>query len=394
MDLLKKAFTSYTKLLNIEYSFIVLHTGCMASSAEKKFGAKINKNLIQEIYLKFEKNSFFHFTGLRHAKNSTLSAYDRNYKTIAQFYDDVCNDKITYDEIEKIKDVDPDNKNYIDQRLQLIIDAEKLIDESNSLREYDGFLYKLNEKPKEKLQSANCIIQSRTKIYPKIFYFFSLNSVSEITQNELDQTTTDLLLQETIQTNQKLEELQNSLISIQDLKDTLPESIQNVLNVQLKKILDTQIHNQELLNRLEAKYNEKIKEYQDKTEKQIRVMKLYAEKQINDDCKHLFENAEKSVIAVFNKNAATFNNASKVSLKLICKNLLVNFLVSIVLLAAATGGILFVQNYKDGTKIAKEKAIEVLAKEKETIGKDAINLYKKSSEFREDATRPSRKSRS
>ena len=45
------------------------------------------------------------------------------------------------------------------------------------------------------------------------------------------------------------------------------------------------------------------------------------------------------------------------------------------------GGTLYVQNYRDGTAIAKAKAKEALAAEKENI----IQSYKESRRFREDA---------
>ena len=56
--------------------------------------------------------------------------------------------------------------------------------------------------------------------------------------------------------------------------------------------------------------------------------------------------------------------------KMIGKNLLFSFVASIVLLAAAIGGYLYIQNYRDGTKIAEAKAIEALATEREKLNNE------------------------
>lgn len=70
---------------------------------------------------------------------------------------------------------------------------------------------------------------------------------------------------------------------------------------------------------------------------------------------------------------------------MIYKNLLFSFIASIVLLAAAICGYLFVQNYRDGTKIAQAKAVEALAEERARIEQEAVASYKKSDSYREDA---------
>lgn len=100
-------------------------------------------------------------------------------------------------------------------------------------------------------------------------------------------------------------------------------------------------------------------------------------------------------------------DATKTAERMMGKNLLFNFISSIVLLAAAIGGYLYVQNYRDGTKIAEAKAVEALAEErvkfeaemkeslrkmnieidskKKQIEQNAIESYKGSDLYREDA---------
>lgn len=81
---------------------------------------------------------------------------------------------------------------------------------------------------------------------------------------------------------------------------------------------------------------------------------------------------------------------------MIGKNLLLNFVCSLILLCAGIAGCLYIQNYRDGTKIAELKAIEALEKEREKIDNElafkkkqielnAISSYKQSDSYREDA---------
>ena len=62
----------------------------------------------------------------------------------------------------------------------------------------------------------------------------------------MESSTNTVVLQQLIQNNEKMEQIEKLLTSIKDSNSTLPESIQNVLNIQLKKMLDNQqsIHNQ------------------------------------------------------------------------------------------------------------------------------------------------------
>lgn len=233
----------------------------------------------------------------------------------------------------------------------------------------------------------------------------------EITQTELNQTTSDLLLQESIQTNQKLDELQDLLISIKDMKIILPESIKNVMFEQLKKQQDLQENSlnqskEELqkskeqhnlqMNKIETEFNKKIEDYQHQTETQLSKLRKENQEDIVDKCTSLFKQAEKKISQVVNDTTNDFKNAAKMAEKMIGKNLLFSFVASIVLLAAAIGGYLYIQNYRDGTKIAEAKAIEALATEREKLNNElaakkkqieqnAILSYKESDSYREDA---------
>ncbi len=176
MDLLQEAFEAYKRLLDIEYSYVVLDPGCMAAKAEQKFGTKVRSELKQEIFFRFRKSDFYHFTGFQHAQNANLTAYDRNQKMISSFFDDVASHKIKYEEVENIED--RTNREYLDQRLKLIAELERNLDGNNILRDYDGYLYKSDDdKGTEKLKSADCLIQTRNESLNKIFYFFSLNEI-------------------------------------------------------------------------------------------------------------------------------------------------------------------------------------------------------------------------
>ena len=117
---------------------------------------------------------------------------------------------------------------------------------------------------------------------------------------------------------------------------------------------------------------------------------------IADKCSKLFYDAENKISQVVENTTADFKSATKIAKRMVGKNLFFSFVVSLVLLAAAIGGFLYVQNYRDGTKIAEAKAVEALAEEREKFRKEiattknqieqeAILAYKGSSSYREDA---------
>lgn len=113
---------------------------------------------------------------------------------------------------------------------------------------------------------------------------------------------------------------------------------------------------------------------------------------IVDDCKTLFQNAEKTIAGIIVHTTNRFKDASKAAEKIVLKNLILNFVCSIVLVAGTIAGYLYVQNYRDGTKIAEAKAVEALEEErtklenefdlkKKEIETAAVKAYKNSNDF-------------
>ena len=112
--------------------------------------------------------------------------------------------------------------------------------------------------------------------------------------------------------------------------------------------------------------------------------------------KRFFEDAEKQIVEVVDKTTCNFKKSSKLAERMIGKNLLLNFVCSLVLLCSGIAGCLYVLNYSDGTKIAEAKAVEALVKEREKLDNEfafkkkqielnAIASYKQSDSYREDA---------
>ena len=130
---------------------------------------------------------------------------------------------------------------------------------------------------------------------------------------------------------------------------------------------------------------------------------------IIDKCTELFEGAERRISEIVENTSDDFRSATNAAGKLIVKNLLFNFVTSLVLVAVAIGGYIYVQNYRDGTRIAEAKAVEALAEEREKfademeiertkleneialkkrlIERNAVASYKDSESYREDACR-------
>lgn len=114
---------------------------------------------------------------------------------------------------------------------------------------------------------------------------------------------------------------------------------------------------------------------------------------IVDNCEKLFGGVESKISKIVKTTTTDFRIATKAAERMIGKNILFSFVMSLVLLAAAMGGYLFAQNYRDGTKIAEAKAVEALAEErakfeaeikatKKQIEQNAIASYKKSDSYR------------
>lgn len=102
-------------------------------------------------------------------------------------------------------------------------------------------------------------------------------------------------------------------------------------------------------------------------------------------CSKLFDSAEKNISETVISTTKDFNRSTKVVKKLIGKNLLFSFVAAIVLVVTTIGGYALVQNYKGGTKMAKAKAMEVLSAEQAKIEQNAVEAYKNSVLYKEDA---------
>lgn len=114
-------------------------------------------------------------------------------------------------------------------------------------------------------------------------------------------------------------------------------------------------------------------------------MKITTNANSNYNCKKLFESAEESVTEVIQKNIASLDKSAKKLSRISIRNIFGNFFSSIVLVALIIFATIYAYNFRDGTKIAEAKAAEALAEEKERIGNEAVEAYKKSSEYGEDA---------
>ena len=217
---------------------------------------------------------------------------------------------------------------------------------------------------------------------------------------EMEQTTTDLLMQEIINNNLNQENILELLTSVQSMKDSLPKSIEDVIFPNLKKIQDTATNWLESSKKQMAELQEKhetqmserklefykeILEYKSNTEILLRSLKQDAGMAIADKCELYFKNSELSIQKILNKFTGQLKVATGLASKLMLKNLLLSFAASFILLVGAIGGLLYIQNYKDGTQIAEQKAEETLASERKKIEQDAIEAYKKSGDYKEDA---------
>lgn len=238
----------------------------------------------------------------------------------------------------------------------------------------------------------------------------------------INQTTEDILLQQAIETNQQLEQIQNSLTLIQSLKNILTESIKNVLNVQLKKQQDAfenqmkesknelgqsrELHKAQL-SEFEKKYDQTIQSFRDKLDIQINSLRQELPKVSIDNCKKITENACDAIEKKIDENTNKLDEATSELTDKRYHYVFFSFVLSIILVAASFFGLLYLQNYRDGMAIAEAKAEEVLADErmkfenemeaarnklandmqliKTQIENDAVLTYVNSKKYREDA---------
>ncbi len=207
----------------------------------------------------------------------------------------------------------------------------------------------------------------------------------------ISQTTEDLLLQQTIQTNQSLEQIQNLLTSIQDMKSILPESIKNVIYPLLKNMEDThrktmnesemelkkksELYNSQLESLKEACYK-KISLCENKAAMILNNLTQTAQKDIPASCNKIVSSAKATIKDTINESITDLKTTTKIIKRNIVKNLLFNFICAIVLVGFACFGVLYIQNYRDGSKIAEAKAMEALAEERSKFEKEMVDAQK------------------
>lgn len=85
------------------------------------------------------------------------------------------------------------------------------------------------------------------------------------------------------------------------------------------------------------------------------------------------------------QSTKNLDSITKIIKKTLVRNLLSTFLLAIIVVISSICFLTYSENYKDGTAIAEAKAVEALNSERERIGREAINSYKASNNFIEDA---------
>jgi len=102
----------------------------------------------------------------------------------------------------------------------------------------------------------------------------------------------------------------------------------------------------------------------------------------NANTSELLKAAEEKIDSTISKKISALTNQVK---KNNFKELLKTAVVVLVVLLLGSGATLFVLNYRSGTQIAEQKAIQALRDRESEIEKRAIADYKASDHFKEDA---------
>lgn len=138
-------------------------------------------------------------------------------------------------------------------------------------------------------------------------------------------------------------------------------------------------------------------------------MKEKSQEDIHANCELIISSAKEEIQEAINESTSDLHEATRTIRNNSTHNSLLNFVCAIIVLLAAICGLTYAQNYRDGTAIAEAKAVEALAAEREKfeeemkierynlktelaqerdqIEEDAINEYKESNVFREDASK-------
>ena len=199
---------------------------------------------------------------------------------------------------------------------------------------------------------------------------------------KISKTSEDLLLQQSIQTNQQLEQIQQNLISIQNLKSTLPTSIQNVVNQQLQKLLD---ENKNQMDQNKNDYEKEVAQFHKDIAGQVEKLETQTKTYLESECNSIVSTTKNEMLKAVGQSTKNLDLITKIIKKTLVRNLLGTFLCAIIVVISSICFLTYFQNYKDGTAIAEAKAVEALNSERERIGREAINSYKASNQFTEDS---------
>ena len=101
-----------------------------------------------------------------------------------------------------------------------------------------------------------------------------------------------------------------------------------------------------------------------------------AENDIPASCNEIVSSAKANIKDSINESITDLKTATKMVKRNIVRNLLLNFICAIVLVGFACFGILYIQNYRDGSKIAEAKAVEALAEERSKFEKEMVDVKK------------------
>ena len=100
------------------------------------------------------------------------------------------------------------------------------------------------------------------------------------------------------------------------------------------------------------------------------------QKDIPASCNKIVSSAKANIKDAINESITDLKTTTKIIKRNIVRNLLSNFIGAIVLVGFACFGVLYIQNYRDGSKIAEAKAMEALAEERSKFEKEMVDAQK------------------
>ncbi len=145
----------------------------------------------------------------------------------------------------------------------------------------------------------------------------------------MESTTNEITLQQLIQINERMDQMEALLTSMQDSNSTLPKSIENVLNVQLKKLQDSnkqtlseretkllsemELHKKQLKD-LDNQCKQTYGQLQQRIEMLVVSLQNVIQKDIVDSCKKIVSDAEMKMESAIKQSTNAFDEAANVTL--------------------------------------------------------------------------------